>query len=504
MVRFKLVAACLLCIIPAALSQPLVSFDATTRSVTFANPGGGSVRASLKGPGVGNIFAESDGWRLELAGSTSATIVTLLGNKTDTGWRGLRANDPLGSVTAVKLPLRGIFSARSGISKVVLSGASNAVVACAHIDSLSVSGDFVSSMLLAGVDLGADHHLGGSDDAADITMPTIVKSVLVLKRADNSIIAAGYDLIDGIPLNQNDQILPGSGFISLKLSGASATTLVFGETFGKSIFGQKTVTPANTGNFITPTKLDAINQMPLPPPPVNQGQPKMYVTPLAGFHFQWVEGYIVSPAIGFYTDNQIWVSDVGGPNTSFDYNMSWAGSIPLSAKFGGSGAAGSGLFPAIFTFDLNPFRLKAGEYASQIVVNSHRIPQQATAIPVTVTVLPHTYTGTLSGTAVYQGKTYPLGGDAHVTFDRGGRVVDGVLSAFTTYTDPNFPDQVQALNNDFNLSGTATRMNIGGIVVGSGHNPGFILLERIMGATQGVSINAILSFRQDNQDVGWQ
>ena len=58
-----------------AFAQQLVTFDASQPTVTFTNPTGGTIHAALKGPGTATVLSVSNGWRLDLAGSTKPSVM---------------------------------------------------------------------------------------------------------------------------------------------------------------------------------------------------------------------------------------------------------------------------------------------------------------------------------------------------------------------------------------------------------------------------------------------
>ncbi len=138
---------------------------------------------------------------------------------------------------------------KPALAKGDMSGAS--IVASA-IASLSVGRDFISSIVLAGADLGADYAFGGD---ADSFAAGTIGAVKIGRNASGagSIIGAGFDPSDGAIKDGDDAIIGGvaSVIASLTVTGTAAPESYFAAGLFKTApkIAGLVVTPAGDGRF---------------------------------------------------------------------------------------------------------------------------------------------------------------------------------------------------------------------------------------------------------------
>jgi hypothetical protein len=237
--------------------KALISLSVTAGNLSgLVRVAGASGPITVKGGGFsGELSAASFGAVSVTGGDFSGTLIALTAAAT------LGRTKALTSLTVTDGNLTGdirllgasgaiTVKAKPLVNAGDLSGTS--IVASA-IASLSVGRDFISSIVLAGADLGADYSFGGGDDTFAAGTIGAVKIGRYASGA-GSIIGAGFSNADGILKNGDDAIIGGvaSYVASLTVSGTAAPESYFAAGLFKTApkIAGAVVTPGSDARFL--------------------------------------------------------------------------------------------------------------------------------------------------------------------------------------------------------------------------------------------------------------
>ena len=126
-------------------------------------------------------------------------------------------------------------------------------IAAYNIGSVTIRGDVVDALILAGADLGTDMALGGSDDEADLFFSGDFSKLYVKGSVTTSTFGAGLDPVNNIIGDGDDFVIgkKNSSFSSIQVVGlADAQTRFAAGKFGKPKIGGTSLDPNGDPRFI--------------------------------------------------------------------------------------------------------------------------------------------------------------------------------------------------------------------------------------------------------------
>lgn len=128
------------------------------------------------------------------------------------------------------------------------------VVAAYDIGSVSIAGDVIDAVILAGADLGEDIELGGSGEDADLFFSGVFSKLTVKGTVTNSTFGAGLDPANGV-LGDGDDFITGknaSSFNAMNIRGVADadTRFAAGRFGGRPKVGGTTIDPNGDPRFL--------------------------------------------------------------------------------------------------------------------------------------------------------------------------------------------------------------------------------------------------------------
>ncbi|MDB5330129.1 MAG: Phosphoesterase, PA-phosphatase related protein [Phycisphaerales bacterium] len=241
---------------------PIGSFTATRTTLGgdfTVNGGIGALSVSAASSGIVSAF--SIGSLTSSGGFLAALVVGPAGAAPPGAVLGtVNVRGPLAGTWAINggvhsLTAASINPAFSGsiaglLAKMVVKGNAGGDLAALAMGSIQIGGNLANARYIAGANFGADARIGGSNDTYG---PGSIGSFSVGGATTGSLVAAGFDPVDGIFFNGNDVIDGGAASVIKSISvrkTSDANSRFFAGAFSKVKIAGKTVNPAADIRFM--------------------------------------------------------------------------------------------------------------------------------------------------------------------------------------------------------------------------------------------------------------
>lgn len=241
-----------------AVAYRFGTVDGRTKvKLSLPDADGSLVTFTLKGPGTGDVTAPTagGGFGVVLTGTTAGTTFSVAAKGGDgrAVFDDVRISGPLKGLAGKSLTLAGDVAVAGALGGVKIGGDVTGTVAAASLGTLTIGGNVTGARILAGADLGADGHPGGTGADADTFAAGSIADLKVGGRITNSLVGAGFTPADGVFGNTDDGVLGGAASRIGALSaagGADDASTFWAGAFPKSVkFGRVKFDPLADPRF---------------------------------------------------------------------------------------------------------------------------------------------------------------------------------------------------------------------------------------------------------------